>query len=186
MIDGLLLVWARLEGLPAGEIDLDRAIPHARTWEDHIPVDRRLRNRGYADAAGGDNLVGQHLLRVGGPAVRGGDDHAATEMLRAVLGLESAARGLEEGIQLPLLKARGREIKLALDRGPGAVIHATGDQVDTGVLFATVVAPIRPAHDFIELRLQRWVGLEVVDHQLLEGDAVLRLRLILAQLGEDL
>ena len=81
-----------------------------------------------------------------------------------------------------LLDARLGVIELALDGGPRAVIHAAGHQVNAGICLAAVVAPIRPTADLIELVLQGRVGLKIVDHQLLKGNAVLCLWLVFTQL----
>src|SRR5699024_7305551 len=119
-------------------------------------------------------------------AVGGGNDEAAAEVFHALFGLERATRSLKEGIEVRLTDTGGRQVELALDRGPRTVVHTTGDQVDTGVRFATVVAPISPAVDLIKLSLQRGVGAEIIDHQLFKSDAVCCLRLILTQLSEEL
>ena len=73
-------------------------------------------------------------------------------------------------------------IELALDRGPGIIIDSMRDQVDAGVNSSAVVAPVSPTANLIKLSFQRGIGLEIVHHQLLEGNAVLCFRLIFAQL----
>ena len=62
------------------------------------------------------------------------------------------------------LDTRVGSVELALDGHPRAVIYAVGDQVDAGISGATVVAPISPPVNLIELCFQRGIGLEIVDH----------------------
>src|SRR5699024_5504501 len=77
-------------------------------------------------------------------------------------------------------------VELALDRRPRTIVYTARDQVNAGISLAAVVPPISPAVDLIKLSLKRRVGAEIIDHQLLKSDAILRLRLIITQLGEDL
>ena len=85
-----------------------------------------------------------------------------------------------------LLYPSGRQIKLALDRSPGAIVNAASYQVNAGIGFAAVIAPIGPAVDLIKLSLKRRVSTKVVDHQLFECNPVFRLRLVFTELLEDL
>ena len=114
--------------------------------------------------------------------IRRRNNQAAAKVLAAFLSIKRMPRGLEEGIQVGLLDARLGVIELALDGGPRAVIHAVSYQVNAGIRLTTVVAPIRPAADLIELVLQGRVGLKIVDHQLLKGNAVFSLWLVFTQL----
>lgn len=59
-------------------------------------------------------------------------------------------------------------------------------EVNAGIRLATVVAPVRPTDDFIELVLESRISAELIHHQLLKRDAVLGLRLILTQLIQNL
>ena len=62
------------------------------------------------------------------------------------------------------LDTRVGSVELALDGHPRAVIYAMGDQVNSRIRLAVVIAPINPAGDLIELCFQRGIGLEIVDH----------------------
>ena len=178
--DGLLLVRARFIDLLAGEVNGDVA-----AGERDVPVDGGLGDGGSADAVGRDELVFQHLLRVLAPAVCGGDDHALGKGVLAVLRIEGAAGFLEEGVEVGLLEVSGRLIELALDGDPAAVLAAAGYKVNAGIGLSVVVFPVDEASDVLVLFAHRRVIVEVIDHELLKGDAVLALRLVLAQLVED-
>ena len=118
-----------------------------------------------------------------GPAIRRGDDQAIFEMLLAVFGFEAAARILEERIDRALLEVGFLLVELALDRRPRVVLAAASNQVNADVR-AVRVTPIGPTEDLVILRRQQRIRLEEVHHQLLKTDAILGLRLILAELGK--
>ena len=58
------------------------------------------------------------------------------------------------------LDARIGSVELALDGHPRAVIHAAGNQVNSRIRLAAVIAPINPAADLIKLRSQSRIGTE--------------------------
>ena len=180
LVNRLLLMRPGRKSLAPGQIDLN-----LRTRERDIPVDGGLGDLRHTDAVRRNQLVRQRLFRRRRPQVGRGNDGALREMLPAVLGLEGATGGLEEGIEVSLANPRRRLEELALDRRPLAVLDASRHQVDARVGLAAVVAPILPAHDLVELALHHRIGAVEIHHQLLEGDAVLALRLILAQLIQD-
>ena len=107
------------------------------------------------------------------------------EVFDARLSLKRAAGGLEERIDVLLLDARGRLVELGLDCHPFTVILAARNQVNARIGLATVVAPLIPTLNLIELRRENGIGFEEVDHQLLKRDPVLALGLILTELIED-
>ena len=57
----------------------------------------------------------------------------------------------------------------------------TGDKVDAGVRQVVVVRPVTPLVDLVVLLRQGRVELEVVDHELLEGQPVIAVGGVLAQ-----
>ena len=102
-----------------------------------------------------------------------------------MLGIKGAAGFLEEGVEVGLLEVSGRLIELALDGDPAAVLAAAGHKVNAGIGLSVVVFPVDEASRILVLFAQRRVITEVIDHELLKGDAVLALRLVFAQLVED-
>lgn len=107
------------------------------------------------------------------------------EVFDARLSLKRATGGFEERIDVLLLDARGRLVELGLDCHPFTVILAARNQVNARISLATVVAPLIPTLNLVELRRENRIGFEEVNHQLLKRDPVLALRLILTELIED-
>ena len=83
---------------------------------------------------------------------------------------------------MALLNTGGFFIELRLDSYPAIVINAVCYQVDAGICFASVIAPVAPAIDLIKLAGKRRSRTEEIHHQLFKSDTVLALWLIFAEL----
>src|SRR5690625_3458180 len=152
------------------------------TREGHIPVHWCRSDISHTDAAGLNHLVFECFFGILGPFVRSGDDLAMREVLFALLRLERMPTGLKERVNVALLNTGGFFIELRLDSYPAIVINAVCHQVDAGICFASVIAPVAPAIDLIKLAGKRRSSTVEIHHQFLNSNTVLALRLMFAEL----